>query len=297
MKIGIAGTGRMGTAVATRLLQEGHTIYAWNRTGKKLAPLEKLGATLSDSPAQLASSTETIITLLTDSDAINSVYDTEQGILAGSLKGKLIIDMSTVQPATAQALAARVTAQGAAFVECPVGGTVAPALAGKLIGLAGGSDSDVERARPLLDQLCRRLEHVGPAGSGASVKLAINLPLIVYWQTLGEALTLCKDLGLDSARLVDLISDTSGGPAVMKNRAGVVAKALDGENVPGTFDIDLMRKDLRTMLAEGERLGASLPVTSITLDSYNESVKTGLANADGSVHTAWLRDQTNRLPG
>src|SRR5207248_7927549 len=146
---------------------------------------------------------------------------------------------------------AKVATRGAALIECPVGGTVGPAKEGKLFGFVGGAVSDVDRARPLLDELCRRVEHVGPVGAGASVKLAINLPLLVYYQALGEALSLCRPLGLDPARLMDIFADTSGGPNMLKPRGPVIAAALQGkETTPVTFDIDLIRKDLRTMIDE-----------------------------------------------
>ena len=108
--------------------------------------------------------------------------------------------MSTVRPETEKALAAEVGAKGAALIECPVGGTVGPAMEGKLFGFVGGEASDVERARPILDDLCRRVEHVGAVGAGASVKLAINLPLLVYYQALGEALSLCRAVAISILR-------------------------------------------------------------------------------------------------
>lgn len=161
---------------------------------------------------------------------------------------------------------------------------------GKLLGFVGGGSVDVERARPILESLCRRVEHVGPIGAGASVKLAINLPLAVYWQALGEALTLCRDVGVDEARIVDIFADSSAGPNVLKNRAALVARALGGDEVPGTFDIDGLRKDLRTMLAEAKGLGAELPVTEATLDCYDQSAKAGLGGLDGAQQSAFWRD-------
>jgi len=120
--------------------------------------------------------------------------------------------MSTVRPETERALAGKIRAKGAAMIECPVGGTIGPAKDGKLFGFVGGEAPDVARARPLLEQMCRRIEHVGPVGAGASMKLAINLPLLVFWQAFGEALALVRPLGLDAARLVDIFSDTSAVP-------------------------------------------------------------------------------------
>ncbi|MGI9505731.1 MAG: NAD(P)-dependent oxidoreductase [Geminicoccaceae bacterium] len=169
MRIGIAGVGRMGTAIAERLIGEGHELLAWNRSAGKVDALAAKGAIACPSPKALAGSAEAILTILTNAEAIEAVYDGTDGLLSDRLGGKLVVDMSTVRPETERALAERVRAKGAAFVECPVGGTVAPAKDGKLLGFAGGETADVERARPILDALCRRLEHVGPVGAGSSV--------------------------------------------------------------------------------------------------------------------------------
>src|SRR5256886_10193625 len=216
MKIGMAGTGRMGAAIAQRLAGRGHQVRVWNRTADRA---RALGLEVADSATRLAEVSETLISILTDAAAIESVYGQ---LLAGDVKGKLFIEMSTVRPETEKRLAEKVRAKGAALVECPVGGTVGPAKEGKLFGFAGGEAADVARARPLLDQLCRRVEHVGPVGAGAAMKLAINLPLLVFWQAFGEALALCRSLGLDSARIVDIFADTSGGPHVLKERRSVL---------------------------------------------------------------------------
>src|SRR5438309_1628174 len=178
MKIGIAGTGKMGAAIAQRLAGLGHEMKVWNRTAVKA---RGLGLDVADSATRLADVSETLISILTDAAAIESVYGQ---LLAGDVKGKLFIEMSTVRPDTERRLAEKVKAKGAAFVECPVGGTVGPAKEGKLFGFAGGEAADVARARPLLDQLCRRVGHGGPAGAGAALELAIDLPLLVFWEAL-----------------------------------------------------------------------------------------------------------------
>jgi len=271
MRIGIAGIGKMGAAIAQRLIEVGHGVTVWNRSADKLPPLADAGAAIAATPAALARDAQTLITILTDADAIAAVYRGPDGLLAGDVGGKLFIEMSTVEPQTEIALAGKVRAAGAALVECPVGGSTGPARAGKLIGLVGAEPADAARAKPVLDQLCRRLEHCGPVGSGAVMKLTINMPLMIYWQALGEALALCRPLGLDPARVMDLLSDTSGGPNVLKVRGPAVAAMLtggDGGSV--TFDIDSAVKDLRTMLAEGARRGLNLPLVETTLACYEE---------------------------
>ncbi len=291
MKIGVAGTGRMGAAIAQRLMSLGHELTVWNRTAEKTQPLAAAGAKVAATPFQAASFSETVITILTDAAAIDTAYHARDGLLSGNVAGKLFIEMSTVRPETERKLAAKIRERNAVVVECPVGGTVGPAKDGKLFGFVGGETADVARARPLLDQLCRRVEHVGSVGAGASMKLAINLPLLVFWQAFGEALALCRSLGLDSARIVDIFADTSGGPNVLKGRGAVLAAALQGKDTgPITVDIDAMRKDLRTMLEEAESLGTSLPVTSRALECYDEASRAGLGRGDiTAIPVRWMK--------
>ena len=288
MQIGIAGLGRMGAAIGERLMEAGHKLTVWNRSADKAKPLAAAGAAVAASPAALAERAEVIITILTDAAAIDAVYNGPQGLLAGDVKGKLIIEMSTVRPETEIALAQQVRAKGAAFVECPVGGSTGPARQGKLIGLMGAEPADAARARPILDQLCRRLEHCGPVGAGAVMKLTINMPLMIYWQALGEALALCKPLGLDADRVMDLLSDTSGGPNVLKVRGPVIAKILKGGDPgPVTFDVDSSVKDLRIMLAEARTRGIELPLVARTLACFEEAASKGLGDKECSTQSVY----------
>jgi len=282
MNIGIAGTGRMGSAIAQRLLECRHSVSVWNRTPDKTKAAQAAGAQIVGTPEELATRSEVIITILTNAAAIETVYCGAQGLLSGEVNNKLFIEMSTVRPDTERSLAARIAAKGAQMVECPVGGTVGPARDGKLLGLAGADDAVFERAKPLLDQMCRRVERCGPIGAGAALKLAINLPLIVFWESFGEAMALAQPLGFDPARLVDLFTDTAGGANVLKNRAALVAKALAGEDTgPATFDVESMRKDLRTMLEEARSHGFELPVAKSVLAALDQASAAGQGGIDG----------------
>lgn len=292
MKVGIAGIGRMGAAIAERLLRHDHEVTVWNRTRTKAEALAAHGAKVVDTPAQLASATDVILSILTDAQAIAAAYDGPNGMLAGDIKGKLFVEMSTVRPETERALAARARARGAALIDCPVGGTTGPARDGKLLAFVGGDAADLARIQPVLEQLCRRIEHVGPVGAGASLKLAINLPLLVYWQAVGEALALCQPLGLDPARLVSIFADTSGGPNVLKTRGGMLADAMQGKPPASTtFNIDSIRKDMATMIEEARALGYDeLPVTARALECFDEVSRSGLGDGDAvMLPMTWLR--------
>src|SRR6266567_4377152 len=292
LQIGIAGTGRMGAAIAARLLDRGHSVTVWNRSPGKTKPLVDAGATVAPTPQALSTAADCIITMLTDAAAIEATYQGQSGLLSGEVRGKLFIDMSTVRPEVETALAARVREKGAALIECPVGGTVGPAKEGKLFGFVGGDAVDVARAKPLLDDLCRRVEHVGAVGAGASMKLAINLPLLVDYQALGEALSLCRRVDVDAARLIDIFADTSGGPNMLKVRGAAIAATLQGkETTPVTFDVDLIRKDLRTMLEEAAALSVRLPLATQALECYDAAAAEGLGTSDATMLPAhWLRE-------
>jgi 3-hydroxyisobutyrate dehydrogenase len=281
----------MGAAIAQRLLGLRHEVAVWNRTAEKTRPLAAAGARVAPTPGALAAQSETVITILTDAAAIDAAYHGREGLLSAEVSGKLFIEMSTVRPETERALAEKIRAKGAAMIECPVGGTIGPAKDGKLFGFVGGEPTDVARARPLLEQMCRRIEHVGPAGAGASMKLAINLPLLVFWQAFGEALALVRPLGLDETRLVDIFGDTSGAPTALRNRAAVLAAAIQGKDTgPITVDIDAMRKDLRTMVEEAKALGTELPVTARALECYDQASGAGLGKGDiTGIPVRWMK--------
>jgi 3-hydroxyisobutyrate dehydrogenase len=272
MHIGIAGVGRMGANIGLRLMETGNKLTVWNRSADKIKPLADAGAAVAKTPTELASAAEVIVTILTNSAAIEAVYHAPQGLLSGDVKGKLFIEMSTVSPEVEVALAEKVRAKGAAYVECPVGGSIAPARQGKLLGNMGAEGADAARARPILDQLCRRVQHAGPVGSGAVLKLAVNLPLMIYWQALGEQLAMCKELKIDPAELLDFLSETSGAATVLKQRMGGIATKLKNEpwNV-STFTLDNGIKDVKAMLEQGKQFGIELPVLQQTLACYEEA--------------------------
>ena len=274
MHIGIAGIGNMGSNIGARLMEVGHTLTVWNRTTEKTKPLAEAGAAVAKTPADLTGAVDVVISLLIDTAAIDAVYHGPQGLFSGGAKGKLFIEMSTVTPEAQAALADKVRGKNAAFVECPVSGSVIPARAGKLLGLMGAEPADAARARPLLEQMCRRVMHAGPVGSGAVLKLAVNLPLMIYWQALGEQLSMLKTLTIDPAELLDFLAETSGAATVLKQRMpGIVAKLKKVPSSQRTFTLDGGIKDVKQMLAEGQKRGLDLPLLKQTLACYEEALR------------------------
>ena len=280
-RIGVCGIGRMGAALVERLLQQGYAVGVWNRTRAKAEALVAAGARVAATATDLARDCDIVISIMSDDAALESAYRGDRGLLAGAGAGKLFIEMSTVRPETVVALARDAQATGALFIDAPVGGTVGPAREGKLFAFVGGSDAAIALARPLLEKLCRRIEHLGPVGSGALMKLAINLPLLVFWQSFGEALALVKPLGLTPQRMIDIFSDTSGAPGTLRTRGPAIVANLNGDkSAPVTIHVDGVRKDLRTMVAEAASHGVTLPVTAQALQVFDQASADGLGDAD-----------------
>jgi len=296
MQVGVAGLGAMGAAIAARLIEVGHKVTVWNRTPEKTRPLAEAGAKVVGSPAEVAAASEAVITILTDGKAINDVYNGPNGLLSGDVKGKLFIEMSTVPPKVETDLAPKVRGKGAALVECPVGGSTAPARKGQLLGLMGAEPADAARARPILEQLTRRLEHCGPIGAGSAMKLAINLPLMVAWQAYGEAFAIARSVGWEPKRLLDLFVESNGANNALKMRADMIVSMFEGKDPgPTTFSIANAVKDLRTMVETGESLGADMRGTKAALAGFEDANQHGNGGEDGArmaVYWAGRKSET-----
>lgn len=274
----------MGTAFARRLTETGCQVMVWNRTAARTAEAVAAGAAVAADLTELARA-DVILVSLADAPAVQGVV---ARLIAAGMEGRLVVDMSTVLPDQARAVGARVLDAGADFVDCPVGGTVAPALKGQLLGMAGGSASAFARAKPVLDRLCRRVEHLGPIGCGARMKLAVNLPLAIYWQTLAEALALLNGSGIPADIAISLLGDSSAGPTVLRNRAQVVVDTLAGGDQPGTFDIAGLGKDLSLALEWARSEGRELPLAKVVRQSYDRALGNGLGRFDGASLTRML---------
>jgi 3-hydroxyisobutyrate dehydrogenase len=231
-----------------------------------------LGAKRVGQPAELAGACEVVVSLLTDASAVEQVYQGPHGLLSNPKA--VLIESSTVAPEFQALMAQRAAAAGARYLECPVSGSIGPAKEGKLIGFVGGAPEVVAVARPLLDQICRKVVTVGAHGNGARMKLCVNLPLMVYWQTLGEALSLVQQLDIDPKELIDVLSESSGGPNMLKVRGPMMADALAGT-------------DVRTMVEQGASMGHEMPLTRITLNHLEQAIDQGLGQADCTQFPIW----------
>jgi len=275
MNIGFIGLGHMGLPMAGRLAASGAPLTVWNRTAGKAAPLVAAGATLAESPAGLAAVCDVVITMLADAAAVRSVLAGDGGVLAACRDGAVVIDMSTTGPRAARELAAEAARHGASFLDVPVSGSTALAAAGTLTALAGGSPAAFERVRPVLAELSQRQLYLGPAGSGAAMKLAVNIIIAATNQSVAEALALAEESGIDRARAYETLTASAVASPFISYKRDAFLHPGEG---PVSFTTALMKKDLElAMEAAGP---VPLPVTLAARDVLGTACEAGLADAD-----------------
>lgn len=275
-RIGFVGLGRMGQAMAGRLLAAGLPLAVHNRTRARADDLLARGAAWADSPADLAAQSDIVMAILTDDRAVEQVFLGQRGLLAVDVRGKLLVEMSTIRTQTIHRLRPEVERRGARLLDAPVSGTVGPAREGQLLVLAGGAAEDLERARPALEAFARRVVHMGPSGAGTTAKLVLNMPMAVFWAGLSEAMAIGRQLGLDAAQMLDVYLDSAVALPALRAKAPI----LLGAQHEVAFDVTGVRKDLLAMVATGQDVGVPTPAGSAALALFAAATAAGYGERD-----------------
>ena len=267
--IGFVGLGKMGSVMAPLFLEAGYPLAVFNRSINKTEPLREKGAFIADSPTEVSRNAEIIFTMLGDDLAVEEVYLSKNGLLSNGIEGRLFIDMSTIKPKTVLKIHREVERRSAAFIDAPVSGTVAPAAKGELLIFCGGNENDIQRAQSCFKVLSRRVIHAGKVGSGSFMKLVVNLPLALYWQSIAESLLLGRSGGLSDEIMLDAIADSSAALAVL----GMKIPVMLGEDLPVAFDMKSMVKDLSVILQTAKEMEIDIPATQSSFSVYSEAIK------------------------
>jgi 3-hydroxyisobutyrate dehydrogenase len=270
-RVAFLGLGTMGAPMAANLLKH-FPLTVWNRTPSRAEPLAAAGATLASTPAEAAGAAEVVISMLSDPAALEAVWS---AALPGLRAGALAIDMSTVDPASARALATRVAQKNAVFVDAPVSGTRAPAVDGKLVIMAGGSDEDVARARPILEAM-GRVVHTGAVGQGMATKLVLNGLGAHLLTGFCAMMTLGVRQGLDARRLLEVIqAGAFSSPLFGGKGPRIFARQFDPD-----FTLSLMLKDQELVLKTAEGLGYPMPTLEAIRGVLSKGVEAGYGEGD-----------------
>lgn len=283
-RIGFLGLGTMGAPMAANLLNAKFPVTVWNRTAARMEPLLRRGAKAGKTPAQTAGDSDIIITMVSRPQDVEELALRPDGILEGLRAGSVLIDMSTVSPATSRKLAGAVAAKQAEFLDAPVVGSKGPATEGTLVILVGGLPTTLERSRPVLAAMGKTIIHAGGIGAGAAMKLATNLMLAHLAAGFAEALLLVRRAGLDPKKYLDVLeASTFRSPWYQTKGQGMIA----GEFSPH-FALKHMRKDLGLMRELSDEVKAALPITEAIEALFADSEAAGRSELDYSAILATL---------
>jgi 3-hydroxyisobutyrate dehydrogenase len=287
MRIGFIGLGTMGAPMARRLLEAGHQVTVHNRTRQREEPLVALGAARAASPRAAAEGAELVMTMVSDTPDVQAVVLGDSGAALGMSQGSVLVDMSTISPATTRRIAAAVADHGVSMLDAPVSGGSEGAEQGTLSIMVGGDAAALAVALPALQQLGRTITHVGPSGAGQVAK-AVNQTVIAgTYAAVAEGVALALSAGIDVDAALSALGGGAAGSWVLQNRAQNMVRG----SYPLGFRTRLHLKDLGIALAAAKELGVSMPVAAYVEQLETSLVKRGYGDEDVSNVARVVREQ------
>jgi 2-hydroxy-3-oxopropionate reductase len=276
MKVGFIGLGLMGRPMALNLIKGGHTVTVWARRPAAMAPLAEAGAAIAASPAELAANCEIVISMVGDGPDVEAVMLGQGGVSEGGKPGLLAIDMSTIAPATARHVAAKLAEKGIDFLDAPVSGGDIGAQNGTLSIMVGGKAEAFERAQAVFVCLGKNIVRIGDTGAGQVTKAANNLVVALSVIAVSEAYCLAEKSGVDPAKVREALL---GGFAYSRVLEVHGQRMLDGSFKPG-FKAWMHQKDLNIALRSAQDVNVGLPATALAAQLYNATVAQGWGEDD-----------------
>ena len=278
-KFGFIGLGIMGSAMAANLVKAGFDITVWNRSQDKAAPLTALGAKLAATPREVIEACPVTFAMLADPPAAEAVCFGSDGVLDGIGAGKGYVDMSTVDAATAQRIAAAVTARGGRYLEAPVSGSRKPAEEGSLIILCAGDRSLFDETTPALEKMGKKVLYLGKVGNGANMKLVVNMVMGGMMAAFSEGLALGERAGLDGAAILDILDSGAMANPMFRLKGGTMLQGAFAT----AFPLKHMQKDLRLAIALGDRLALPLHTAAAANEEFKRARQLGFGDEDFSA--------------
>jgi 3-hydroxyisobutyrate dehydrogenase len=272
IKIGWVGLGTMGTPMVRNLLAKGFPVCVYNRTREKEKELIKLGASSADSLQQLSQVSEVVVTMVTDDEAVEQVYNSTNGLLTDPSPGTLMIDMSTVGTQISKKLAKDCSDKGVRFLEAKVSGSVKPAEEGQLVIMGGGAVEDYQKALPVFETLGKHSSLMGEVGIASAVKLCLNYFLALTMQGLAEMVLFAQQLHIDTEDMLSLVNESALGSGVTRLKS----QAILSNDFSPAFALKHITKDLRLVQKEG----MTFPLFNPLLTTYQAASYVGYGEED-----------------
>jgi 3-hydroxyisobutyrate dehydrogenase len=277
-KLGYLGLGMMGFPMSRRLINAGYDVTVWNRSAAKATALVEAGAKLAPRPCDIAASAGIVFMCVTDAAAVDEVVFGPDGLASVAGSGKLIVDFSSIHPDAARAIAARLkVANGMGWIDAPVSGGTKGAEEGTLAVMAGGDAADIERVRPYVLAMARRLTHMGPTGAGQTTKLCNQVIVGCAMAVLAEATRLATNAGIDAKRLPEALA---GGFADSIPLQLFVPRMAQGLHSPPMGHISTMLKDLDTVIDVARNSSSPVPMSALASQLFRLAKVARGADAD-----------------
>jgi 3-hydroxyisobutyrate dehydrogenase-like beta-hydroxyacid dehydrogenase len=276
-RVGFVGLGIMGALQAANLARAGHELTVYNRTRATAeAWVAEHGGSVADSPAAVGAASDVVISMVVDGDQVREVLLGEHGVAQGAAPGTLCVDMSTIAPSQTRAIGAELAARGLHMLDAPVTGSSPKAEDGTLTIMAGGEAADYARAEPLLQVMGELVLHVGSLGQGEMIKLINNSVAAANAATVGEALLVGQQTGVDLDALVQVMAQGSGGSAMLALKAG----PMRDHDYTTLFKLEHMLKDVRLCLEEGQAAAVPFPAAARARDVLVAALARGHGDDD-----------------
>lgn len=279
MKIAFLGLGIMGRAMAENLLAAGHELVVWNRTAARCDRLAELGASVVATPAAAVAAADICIAMLADPEAACDVVFGSDGVLEAMAPGKSYIDMSTVDPQTAEVIGGQIEAAGGRFLEAPVSGSKKPAEDGTLVILAAGDKALYDEAVPLFDVLGKKHLYLGAIGQGAAMKLLVNMTMGGMMTLLCEALALGKRCELSAEAILEVFA----AGAIANPMFAMKGPKIAADEHPTNFPLKHMQKDMRLAVALGDEKQQPLQSVATANELFKQALAAGCGDLDFSA--------------
>ena len=276
MNVGIIGTGLLGSAIAKRLSSSGHRVLAYNRTRKKAESLKKFGVETSDSPKELASKCELVITILKDASVIEQMAFGKNGIIHGKHEGLVVADMSTISPISSKNIAKKFASKGILMIDTPVMGGPSLAEKGQMVIMIGGKKKVYEKYKKVFDKIGEKAFLLGENGSGHAMKLAMNSQIAILALALSEGIILAKKSGLDPLTFIKVLNSTYFKTGMSVNKGPKMVKG----NFEPSFFLKMMQKDLGEIEFTARKVNANMPMSKLANKIYQKAIREGFGDID-----------------
>jgi 3-hydroxyisobutyrate dehydrogenase len=275
-KIGIIGLGMLGNAVALHLVDSGYEVTAYNRTKGKSTELKEKGATIVESPKEVAENSELVIIIVKDANAVKQVSFENNGIVNGNHEKLIVADMSTVDPSESKNISKQFIDSGITKLDIPVMGGPNVAITGDLVLMASGNKASFDNCKEVLDTIANKVFFLGESGVANSIKLAMNLQITMLALALSEGITLVKKSGVDPKIFLEILNSTYFKTGMSEKKA---YKMIEGK-YDTTFTLSNLKKDITTMTNAAKSLGVELPMISKAEEVYENAIKEGFGDID-----------------